>query len=372
MNTTLEDLYMRIEWEDKHKSPARRDLIRSYANEVWEKIWSKKRYSWRRVKGSFQCVADYTTGTISVTTGQRSATISGATLTAAMVFRKIRVASDNREYVLKTINTGTGAVTFDDPYEGDTDTDATFTIIQREQRLPPNFDCFETVKESSGQRPLWYRDRESFERAYTDPNSSGQAGEIAPAGVTSDALYSTGTLATTSQSGDFVGSGTSFLEARDLGRRIVLRGFPYEGTITAVTDTTHITASPVWPFDTYGGGIHFEIDPPGEPLVELYPRINGTYSALFWYYKKFPPLLNAWDKPEMPKEFHRIWIEGVREKLGFAPPGTLDALMSDLTSGDGLGRALGGQMGAYRCGTGAVQSALPDEYPFFNPLTGGH
>lgn len=370
MNTTLEDLYMQIEWEDKHKSPARRDLIRVHANNVWEKIWSKHRFAWRRVKGSFQCVADYTTGTISVTVGLRTATISGATLTAAMVGRSIWISTDARSYILKSINTGTGAVVFDDPYEGTTNTVATFAIAKNKHRLPPNFDCWEVGVESSSGRPLFWRSRESFERAYSNQNSSGTAGEIITAGVTEDALYSTGTLAATAQSGDFVGSGTSFLEARDLGRRLVCRGFAYEGTITVVTDTTHITCTPAWPFDTYGGGLNFEIDPPGEQLVELYPRVNGTYSALFWYYKKFAPLLNPWDKPDMPREFHQIWVDGVREALKLAPPGTLEYLMKGMTANDGLDRAVTGQMQPYR-GGGSLTSALPDEYERFSPLDGG-
>lgn len=74
--------------------------------------------------------ADYTTGTVSVTTNTANLTFVGSTLTAAMADRWVQIAEpsgDNKWYQIQTITDATHAVLYN-PYTGPTVAGGTFTI----------------------------------------------------------------------------------------------------------------------------------------------------------------------------------------------------------------------------------------------------
>ena len=367
----------RIEWKDKHRNPARRQLIADYAQEVYERIWTKRQFAWRRTRGSFQTKADYSTGTAAVTGAgvSRTVTITGGTLTQDMVFDMLEITpsaggSAKRDYqVLSISGSGPWTVVLDDPYEDSTETVATYRIRRKWFRLPSNFESWETGKTTGGPRMLYYTDRAAFEAAYANPSDSGTAFQFIPAGVTTRALFSTGTLTLTRGSGTATLAGGTPVDARDLGRRLRPRGYPWEFKVTAVSGADY-TIDPVWP-DTTVSGVEFEIDPAGETLVQLQPHEDGATSALFWYFIKPPALINDYMVPIIPKEFHWVWVAGVEEEMGIEAPGKFEYGMAQLIAADGpLAKNLVAQHGSYNVGE-RLPSALPGNYPYSNPLTEG-
>lgn len=368
----LGELCDRVEWKDKHRNPARRALIASYAQEMYERIYSRKRFGWLRRRGSFQTKADYTTGTAAVTTQTRTITLTGATLDQSMVFDFIEITpsaggSAKRDYQILTISGST--ITIDDPYEDATETAATYRIRRKWHRLPFDFGSWEIGKSTSGPRMLYWTDRASFEAAYLNPSNSGNAYEFVSAGVTTRVLYSTGTLTLTRGSGTATLATGTPLEARDLARRLVVRGSPWEFKITAISGADY-TIDPVWP-DSSGSSYEFEIDPIGEPLVQLQPHENGSSSALFWYFMKPPRLIHDYQEPVIPKEFHWVWLAGVEEEMDLAQPGRFEYGMQQLIAADGpLSQSVAMQMGRYNTGD-PLPSALPGNYEWGHPLAEG-
>ncbi len=76
-------------------------------------------------------VADYTTGTVAVTSGSPNITFSGSSLAANMAGRWINFAfptGDNNWYQISTVNTGAGTAVLMNNYTGTTGSGITFTI----------------------------------------------------------------------------------------------------------------------------------------------------------------------------------------------------------------------------------------------------
>lgn len=367
---TLRDLQWQVQWEDKSKSPARAELVRSLTNQVWFQIWSSGLYEWRKKRGEIRTQADLT-GTASVSNGSTAATVAGLTMAYARVWDHVRFSTDDRVYQIVAFN-GTTGITLDVPYEGTTDTAATCRIFRKWHRFPADMDAIETIKESAGGRIVAYSSGEFYEASHRNPVTAGQPYEFRLAGVTSDKLHGDGTFATTRNSGALTGTSSALVEARDKGRRIVFDGYPYHFTITAVASATSATIKPAWPFDAMTD-LTYQIDPPGEPLFEAYPTVNSaSQSFWFWYWAKMPFLVRDNDTFEgLPEQFHYILVEGVLEKLGLRPPGTLKVLMGELNAHGNIARNIDTQMGQYKPGGGGLPHALTSDYPFFNPLTGG-
>lgn len=370
---TLADIYSQVQWEDRSKSPARRDYIRVLANQVWQQMSTSGLYQWRNKTGHVAIPADLT-GTADVSNGSKAATVASMTMTYARVWDHVRFATDNQTYQIVAFN-GTTGITLDVAYEGTTDTAATCRVMRRWHRFPVDMDAVETLKESSGGRVLSYADRATLEFGQKAVGvAAGRPYEFTLASVSSDALYSTGTLDVTRNSASVAGTSTAFLAARDLYRRLVFRGYPYTFKITAVNGASGaaaLTIFPAWPLDDLTG-LKYDIDPPGEHLFECHPRPTAAGSLWFNYWARMPMMVLDHDTPQgLPEQFHYILVEGVLEKLHLRPPGTLKALMGELNAHTGEARNFVDQLPQYRPGNSAPASVLSSDYPFFNPLQEG-
>lgn len=127
--------------------------------------------SWTRIKAMavLQTTAPYDTGTVAVTNGSASVTLTGGTWTTAMTGRAFRVGTDTAYYEFTYASATTG--TLDRVYEGTTDSAADYSIWQSVYPLPSNCriiedDAFSTT--SLG--PLHRVGRESLN--FGDPSRS--------------------------------------------------------------------------------------------------------------------------------------------------------------------------------------------------------
>src|ERR1044072_7809544 len=97
MSTTLGQLRVRLL---KHPIGAGVDrvLLDGAINDAIQEIL--ERHDWQRliVEGSLQTVAIYDTGTLALTNGLNTVSITGGTFTAAMTGRKIRPTGRNENY----------------------------------------------------------------------------------------------------------------------------------------------------------------------------------------------------------------------------------------------------------------------------------
>lgn len=289
-----------------------REFVKDVSRETYSIIERYHTWDHRKVEGQITAVADYTTGTVEVTQGSKNVTFSGATLTAAMITRHFQVSSGSvggRWYEFASINTGAGTAVLVDPYEDADATDVTYVIRQRYYRYPPDFARSDVAKETAGMKVVWWRNRAEFEQVWPSIESTGQVYHLVPAGTSRTVLYNTGTVTLTNASTTVTGAGTSWLAARDEGRRIRFPLYPKLGdfTVQQVNSTTELLLDRAWPVDTVGAQI-YQIDPIGEELVEPFPSpSDGNSSVRFFYYKVPPPLFLETDTPIWKAELSEVW-----------------------------------------------------------------
>lgn len=316
-----------------------RDLSRGDALDTcfqaYDDLWRRYNWPFRRVSGAIEAVGDVTTGTVAVIQGQRTMTFSSAP-TQAVVGREVRIDGDQQSYVIKSL---VGAVaTVSSSYTGDTDAAAAYTVRQMEYKMPVDFDVWgEDSRESGGMGWVDMESQGSFEADFTDFWSEGTTRWVAPSGYTTQSGYSTGTLAIDYNGTTATLTGGTFVEERDWNRRLVLREQPELGwfRIATYTDSTHVVLD-----RPYRGrqlsGIRFDIDPPGEPLVRLYPQPAVYTQVLFKYYRALPPLQDQDDPCALPAHYHEVWASAAKAMLGMDRSGEFDRRIGELLAREGL------------------------------------
>lgn len=113
------------------------DLIEGFINDRYAQILGELPWSRMNVESRLVTTAPYTTGTVAVTFGSQSVTLTSGTWTAAMSGLGFKVTGRNEfyEFSFSTATTGT----IDRPYEGTTSAAASYQIFQSVYPLPS--DC---------------------------------------------------------------------------------------------------------------------------------------------------------------------------------------------------------------------------------------
>jgi hypothetical protein len=378
MRATVQTVYNFVQ---AHSPRLTDTLVLEHVREVPSMIARFHDWDWLRTTGQITAVADYTTGTVAVSQGSTAVTFTGATLTNAMITRHFQAGatdgSAGRWYQFRSINTGAGTAVLVDPYEGDTDADATFCIRQRYYRLPPDFRKAEVGKESSGHMVVFWHDRAQFEAQWSTISASGQVMCVVPAVASPTTLYDTGTFAATTGSPTITIATGVVNEARDRGRRFVAPQFPWLGdfTIIAVSEGGNTyTLDRNWNEMTVSGQGFYQVDPSGEPQVELFPApSSGNSSVQFYYYRNPPALYQQTDYPTWPAEMNEVWKQAALLRC-FAPkPSDFEAefgvLMSSFMRRQGFQSNVLIRAGKWGIGTSLPVTNLPWNFPA-TPLSG--
>lgn len=154
-------------------------LIKGYVNDRYKEIANKREWSWLYEKTTLDTVADYDTGTITVTEGSTTVTGSGTTFTSAMTGRKFKVDGFSEIYTITYVSPT--ELTLDTEYHGDTESGASYKIYQDIISLPSDLDSIVEIRqhrapkslESVGLRELISWDpaayNENSSAVYTDP-----------------------------------------------------------------------------------------------------------------------------------------------------------------------------------------------------------
>lgn len=349
--------------------------VRDVARQAYDELWRGRLWSWRRRTGQITQIPDYSTGSILTLTQGASAVTGDSTVwTKAMEGRYLRPSNSNsaadvRDYLITNVASST-ALTIRDPYEGASISAATgYSIYEKTYRLPFDFDSLEVPKESSGPLVCGLVSRSEFEAVMPYANATGQSYWLVDAGVSTQALYSTGTVTLTDTSTTVTGSGTTFLAARDTGRRFRIPSRPDAGEfrITTVNSATEIIIDREWPYPTKSG-IAYVIDPAGERLVEMYPRPNANTSIQLYYFCTLPPIIRDTDYPlGLPAAYHEVWLKGTMKALRLLDPMEYASAYGELTANDGLSKRGVIKSSPFGGGGGPQKSLLGPNYPPYYP-----
>jgi hypothetical protein len=107
-------------------SPTR---IADIINSSYQRLLSRRKWSFLYDVTNLSTIAPYTTGTVDVTQGSATVTGTSTVWTSAMVGRQLRVADDSGFYKIKTV-TPPDSITLDTVYAGITKTAQGYSIFQ--------------------------------------------------------------------------------------------------------------------------------------------------------------------------------------------------------------------------------------------------
>lgn len=257
-------------------------------------------------KGVIKTADDYTTGTVSITNSSTAVAGTLTVWTSAMAGRKIRFNGENAYYRIKSITDGTNLV-LEQPYQGTTDTDATYAIYQDEYRLAPDVDKYKILRQAQNGVTLFSYHPTAFDEIYPMPNSfADPIGEIME-GTLLD-IYSTGTLSGSANSTTLTGSGTSWTSVEGLDRMSRIRIGTSVYTVKSVDSDTQITLYEKLSVNV-AASTAYEITL-NNLRLQLY-QIPNAQRVIYYRYFRIPAILaNDYDLPDMPFGFHHLLIYG--------------------------------------------------------------
>ena len=262
-----------------------------------------------------QTVADYSTGTATATTGSKTVTLAGSTLTYDMKGRKIQLNSEDDYYIIKDLNTATSVITLDRGWLGTTASSLTILIFENSYALPKDFNWGKGVFIFDTRwQPLENQDWDWIEArdpSFTDTGTpdifaiEGQREIREPYTGTNTADATTSTTALVDSSliatADdyykdwYLVNTTTGGTSRITGYTVSTTTIQLEEAITgqAVGDSYFLLSQAVY--------------------MALYPRYTATSNVKVKYYSKHPLLVNDYDIPKIPSDFRNYITAAVLE-----------------------------------------------------------
>jgi len=255
-------------------------------------------------EGFVTTVAPYETGTVAMTNGSTAVAGTNTVWTSAMAKRKIRFGSDNAYYRIKSVTNGTNLV-LEVPYQGTTDTDATYSIYKDEYRLPADLDVYKIMRQIENSVAMVGLEASAFDIYEPTPQSKGSPNFEILKGTELD-TYTTGTLSGTINTSTLTGSSTVWTSVEGLGKgsRITIGTVVY--TVKSVDSDTQITiyeklSATVSAGTTYI--IHLD-----NYIIQFY-QIPDAVENIYFRYQRIPyPLINDEDIPDLPEKYHYILV----------------------------------------------------------------
>lgn len=110
-------------------------------NYVGQRLGKFSRWRFLYKRHYLRMIPHYSTGTVSITQGETTATFTDAVLTQDMVGRTFKATPYPELY--KIIEVDGSTVTFDQPYNGDTIADKTYRIVKDRYPMPEDYDSAE-------------------------------------------------------------------------------------------------------------------------------------------------------------------------------------------------------------------------------------
>ena len=254
-------------------------------------------------EGFITTAAPYTTGTVTVTNNSKTVTGSGTTFTAAMVGRKIRVASENAYYRI-TAFVSTTEVTLEVVYQGTTASAQTYSIYKDEYKLPADLDTYKVLRQIENGLAVVGLEPSAFDIYQPTPQSEGNVNFEILAGTKLD-TYSTGILSGTVNLSVLTGVSTAWLSVEGLGKgsRITIGSNVY--TAKSVDSNTQITIYEKLSVTVSASAYSVSLD---NYIIQFY-YIPDSIENIYFRYQRLPfPLINDEDIPDLPEKYHYILV----------------------------------------------------------------
>lgn len=289
-------------------------LIKDCINWVLLDISGRYEWYWWRREWYLATVASYSTGTVAVTGDGYTVTGTSTAWTYQMNGSKIEVGNTTVQaaatdfYRIRKVVSATSLI-LEHPYRGSTATGQSYIIYKDEFGLRYDVDRINLWRiPSTPQRVVRFFQDELYNWD-ANPRATGTPYVYRPLGTTKIPYYDLGTASVSNTT--IVGLSTAAsADATFIGRFFRVDGESRTYEIASVPAKTRFKT-----LETYGGGKitsgnTYTIDPPGTPLVQLYP-IPVTKIYMVYEYQKLPKqLYSDNDQPEIPDKWHEVLVKG--------------------------------------------------------------
>lgn len=256
-------------------------------------------------KGVITTVAPYSTGTVTTVNGSATITGSGTAWTSALVGRKIQIQGDQAHYYILSVNSVI-SITLSVPYQGTSQSAVTYNIYKDEYRFPSDVQSYNTLIQIQNSIPMIELPPSRFDDDFPTQQSFDSPYLSMMEGSQLD-TYSTGTVSTTLNSTALVGVGTGWTSVEGLGRMtdIIIGGNRY--TVQTVNSDTSITI-----YEPAVSSLSLNIY---QLLLRNYRTqvfpIPATVQSLYFRYYRMPDIMiNDYDVPDLPKDWHKTIVWG--------------------------------------------------------------
>lgn len=255
--------------------------------------------------GVISTVAPYTTGTVTATNGSAAIVGVGTAWTSAMTGRKIRVASGQPYYRIKSIDTAT-TLTLTTLFQSDNATAATYTMYKDEYRLASDVDTYNTLVQIQNSIAMFSTPPDRFDKFFPSPYSYSHPTLEIMEGTTQD-TYEDGTVTVTVNSPIITGVGTTWANIPGIGRMSMITVGTNVYTVRSVVDDTNLivfeTPSTAAVTAVYSIGLN-------NLMVQVFP-IPSQQENLYYRYLRIPsPLINNYDVPDLPIQWQYLLVYG--------------------------------------------------------------
>lgn len=256
----------------------------------------------------FSVVANYTTGTVSITVGSATVTGTSTVFTAAHAGRKIRFGSEAAFYTIKSQDSTT-QLTLDQLYQGTTNTAATYSIYQDTFLLRADVDVYKIIRQMQNGVALFSLNISDLDWEVPSQSGTGPADFEVFAGRATK-TYTTGTLSGTSGSRILTGASTpawTTVQGLGVGSKVQVGSSVF--TVKSVDSATQLTIYEALPSAIIAGTAYTIIL--DNPTVQLYsvPIIADNY---FYRFQRLPAVLDAdQDYPDLPPQLHPLILAWV-------------------------------------------------------------
>ena len=246
----------------------------------------------------------YTTGTVDVTQGSRTVTGTLTVWKKSFARRQFKKNGDKYVYEIEAVDETNNKLTLVDPYMGEDDTDADYTIASWQWPLPYLFSPpIHQVFMDSGRRELDVLTPEEFgNQSYTTGTPSSVTVRMLDRAQEEGA----GTLALTEGSTTVTGTSTAFTD-KDVGKILLVDGYATPYLIESVASATSITVSPSWQdSDASGKTYQFEHSPAfcmefdSAPSSDMELRISYGYRP--------PPVYDDSQRIPLPPNMEFLFV----------------------------------------------------------------
>lgn len=285
-----------------------RNMVNRVINRTLNRIAGFHPWPFYLDEGFFTTVAEYTTGTASITNGSAAVTGTGTTFTAAMVGRKIRFNGETAYYRILSYTSAT-SITLEAPYQGSDDTDATFSVYQDEYRLRADVHIPHFLRQVQQGAALTDLDPGEFDSIYPAPQTTGDPHFYVPVGTRRD-TYSTGTV--TASSKTITGTSTDWTDVQGLSRGSRIRIGDNVYTVRSVDSATQLTVFET--VTTVSSATAYEITLDNQ-RVQLYTIPITARNIYYRFYREPTPLINDYDEVDLPSDWQWLLVSGSLTEL---------------------------------------------------------